>query len=106
RPPRDVHSDLDPALGEIIPRAIDRAPRERFGTAQEMLRDLEDPSRVVIRDRSERGAPHLLDRVHFPRRVLVPGILILVVGALFLLILKTGRPARRPPYPVGPAGES
>jgi hypothetical protein len=97
--------DIDPGIEEIILRAVDRAPRERYATAQEMLRDLEDPSRVVIRDRSERGPPHLLDRIHFPRRILVPGILVLVVGSLFVLILKTGRPSRRPPIPAPTAAE-
>jgi serine/threonine-protein kinase len=105
RPPRDVMPDIDPGIEEIILRAVDRAPRERYATAQEMLRDLEDPSRVVIRDRSERGPPHLLDRIHFPRRILVPGILVLVVGSLFVLILKTGRPSRRPPIPAPTAAE-
>jgi serine/threonine protein kinase len=105
RPPRDVMPDIDPGIEEIILRAVDRAPRERYATAQEMLRDLEDPSRVVIRNRAERGSPHLIDRIHFPRRILVPGILVLVVGSLFLLILKTGRPSRRPPIPAATAAD-
>jgi serine/threonine-protein kinase len=99
RPPREVMPDIAPEIEEIILRAIDRSPRERYATAQEMLRDLEDPSQVVARDRSERGPPHLLDRIRFPRQILVPAILILVVGSLFVLILKTGKPSRRPPIP-------
>jgi eukaryotic-like serine/threonine-protein kinase len=107
RPPRDAMPGIDPQIEEIILRSIDRAPRERYATAREMLADLEDPSRAVLRDRSERPQPHLLDRIRFPRRVVVPGVLALVIGSLFLLIFATGRGApKRSPSPAPPSSLS
>jgi len=91
RPPREVYSAIDPKIEEIILRAIDRSPRERYSTAKEMLADLEDPSQVVPRDRSARGNVPLLERIHLPRRLLMPTILVLVVGSLIFLTLTTGR---------------
>ncbi len=99
RPPRDAMPGIDPQLEEIILRAIDRAPRERYATAREMLTDLEDPSKVVQRDRSERPAARLLDRVRLPRRVVVPSVLAIVIGSLFFLIYASGRGGQRRPPP-------
>jgi serine/threonine protein kinase len=91
RPPRELLPSLDPKVEEIIVHAIEREPRERHATAKDMLDELEDPSRVVIRDRSARPVRHLLDRLYFPRRILGPAVLVLVLGALFMLTLRTGR---------------
>src|SRR5580692_1744246 len=52
RPPREVYPSLDPKIEEFILRAIERSPRERYSSAKDLLADLEDPSRVVPRDRS------------------------------------------------------
>jgi eukaryotic-like serine/threonine-protein kinase len=95
RPPREVMPSLDPKVEEIILHAIERTPRERYATAKEMLDDLEDPSRVVIRDRSTRPERHLLDRLYIPRRILAPVALVLVIGTLLALTLATGRSAPR-----------
>src|SRR5580704_14751117 len=51
RPPREHLPSLDPKVEEIIMHAIEREPRERYTSAQEMLTDLENPSSVVPRDR-------------------------------------------------------
>jgi serine/threonine-protein kinase len=95
RPPREVMPDIDPKVEEIIVRAIERSPRERYPTAGDMLADLEDPERVVPRDRSERGKPHLLDRVRLPRKVVVPAVLVAVVGTLLTLTWISGHSAPR-----------
>jgi serine/threonine protein kinase len=95
RPPREVFADIDPKVEEIILRAIERSPRERYATAKEMLEDLEDPSRVVLRDRSDRQDRPLLMRIRIPRRIVGPGILALVIGALLLLTWAMGRSAPR-----------
>jgi serine/threonine-protein kinase len=91
RPPREVYPSLDPKIEEIILRAIERSPRERYSSAKDLLADLEDPSRVVPRDRSARGNVPLFERIHVPRRLLMPTILVLVVGSLIFLTLTTGR---------------
>jgi len=102
RPIRDVVHDIDPKIEEIVMRAIERSPRERYASAKEMLADLEDPANVVPRDRSGRETPPLLQRIRLPRRVLVPALLGTVIAALFALTWMTGRsgpriaPAPRP----------
>jgi serine/threonine protein kinase len=94
RPPSEVMSGIDPKIEEIIMHAIQRSPRERYTTAKEMLTDLENPSQVVLRDRSERQGVPLLERLHIPRRILARAVLALVIGALLFLTLTSGRPRR------------
>ena len=103
RPPHEVVSDIDPKVEEIVLRAIERRPRDRYETAAAMLADLQDPSRVVPRDPSLRRAPALLERLHLPRRILVPGILGIVIATLLVLTWMMGQAAgrrdRRVPLP-------
>jgi hypothetical protein len=96
RPPREILPGIDPALEEIILRAIERSPRERYASAKEMLADLEDPSQVVPRDRSGRGPQPLLQRIRVPSRIILPTVLVLVIGSLLALTVLTSRaPPRR-----------
>jgi serine/threonine protein kinase len=105
RPPREVLPDIDPNVEEIILRAIDRSPRERYASAAEMLAELEDPTRVVPRDRSESRSRPLLRAFRMPRRALAPLVLIAVIVGLGLLIWATSR--TRPRYhPTEPAATS
>ncbi|HLK38694.1 MAG TPA: serine/threonine-protein kinase [Polyangiaceae bacterium] len=100
RPPRELLPDLDPKVEEIILRSIERSPRERYATAKEMLDDLENPSQVVLRDRSDRKDRPLLLRVRLPRRVVGRGLLALVIGGLLVLTWAMGRTdARRRAVP-------
>jgi hypothetical protein len=100
RPPHEVFSGIDPKIEEIILHAVERSPRERYGTAKEMLADLENPTQVVPRDRSIRRDVPLLERIRVPRRLVMPAILVLVIGGLVLLTLSTSR-RRQPPLPAG-----
>jgi serine/threonine-protein kinase len=93
RPPRDAFPGIDPKIEEIILRAVERSPRERYATAKDMLDDLEDPSRVVPRDRSERKDVPLLRRLRVPSWLVGRGILVVVIGALLLLTWMMGRSA-------------
>jgi serine/threonine protein kinase len=95
RPPRDVLPDIDPNIEEIILRAIDRSPRERYASAAEMLADLEDPSKVVPKDRSEGRSRPLLHTLRVPRRAVAPIVLTVVISGLALLIWATSRPGSR-----------
>jgi serine/threonine protein kinase len=107
RRPRELLPSLDPQVEEIIVHAIEREPRERYATAKDMLDDLENPSSVVIRDRSARPERHLLDRLYIPRRILGPTVLILVLGTLLALTLRTGRAgSHRGPRPSTPETSS
>jgi serine/threonine-protein kinase len=91
RRPSEVLPGIDPKIEEIILHAIERSPRERYETAQAMLDDLEDPSRVVPRDRSARRERALLASLRIPRRLLARGLLVLVIGGLLLLMFAMAR---------------
>jgi serine/threonine-protein kinase len=108
RLPHEVLPDIDPNVEEIILRAIERSPRERYRSAAEMLADLEDPTKVVPRDRSERRNRPLLRALRLPRRALAPIVFLLVIGGLGVLIWATSRNGSRyhadpPPAPGGEA---
>jgi serine/threonine protein kinase len=94
RPPSEVMPSIDPKIEQIIMNSIARSPRERYGTAKEMLVDLEDPSKVVIRERVARVGVPLLERLHVPGRLLARAVLALVIGALLFLTLASGRQRR------------
>jgi serine/threonine-protein kinase len=104
RSPREVAPELDPKVEEIVLRAIERSPRERYATAKEMLADLEDPSRVQLTDRTARRPP-LLERLRIPRRVVGPVLLVVVMGLLLSLMWAMGHssPHRSPPLEPAPA---
>jgi hypothetical protein len=95
RPPHEVFADIDPKVEEIILHSVDRSPRERYVSAKEMLADLEEPARVVPRDRTGRGPRPLLERIRIPRRILVPTVVVLVIGFLLVLTWVTGKPPSR-----------
>jgi serine/threonine-protein kinase len=104
RPPHEVLPDIDPKIEEIILRAIDRSPRERYASAKEMLADLEDPSKVVPRDRTGERPRPLIERLRIPRAVVAPTVLALVVGTLLVLTWMMGKSAgSRRPAPRSPA---
>jgi eukaryotic-like serine/threonine-protein kinase len=91
RPPREVLADIDPKVEEIILHSVERSPRERYVSAKEMLADLEEPARVVPRDRTDKGPRPLLERIRIPRRVVVPTVVVLVIGSLLVLTWVTGK---------------
>ena len=57
QPPSHFVPDIDPHLEEIILRAIERLPRNRYQSAAEMLEDLNDPERVQLTGRAKRLRP-------------------------------------------------
>ena len=69
QPPSHFVPDIDPHLQEIILRAIERSPRNRYPSAAEMLADLNAPERVQITGRAQRLHPHSL-RAQRVRRAL------------------------------------
>jgi serine/threonine protein kinase len=52
-PPRAVNSDITPELQEIIYRALEREPANRYKNAEEFAWDLEHPEQVGIAERDE-----------------------------------------------------
>jgi serine/threonine-protein kinase len=95
RPPRELVPDMDPNVEDIILRAIERSPRDRYASAAEMLADLEDPSKAVPRARSERRNRPLLSILRRSRSAAAPILLTLVITGLALLTWATSRPGPR-----------
>jgi serine/threonine-protein kinase len=52
-PPRQVNPEVTPELQEIIYRAIERDPKNRYAKAREFAHDLEHPEQVGVEDREE-----------------------------------------------------
>jgi serine/threonine protein kinase len=52
-PPSVADPSVSPQLQEIIYRALERDPKNRYATAQEFIRDLEHPDQVGVEDRVE-----------------------------------------------------
>jgi serine/threonine protein kinase len=50
-PPRELNKGMSPQLEEIIYRALERDPRHRYASAQEMIWDLEHEDEVGVEDR-------------------------------------------------------
>ncbi|HKV03733.1 MAG TPA: serine/threonine-protein kinase [Candidatus Acidoferrales bacterium] len=85
-PPREIDPAISPELQEIIYRAIERDPKNRYSTAHEMALDLQHPEKVGVADRLE-----LRDwkkrRTPWIRRVLFYIMLALIPIIIFGLML-------------------
>src|SRR5580698_5612421 len=85
-PPREVNPAITPQMQEIIYRAIERDPKNRYANAHEVAKDLEHPEQVGVGDREElrnwkkRRTPWI-------RRVLFYIMLFLIPIAIFGLML-------------------
>ncbi len=85
-PPREVDPTISPELQEIIYRAIERDPKNRYANAHEMALDLQHPEKVGASDR-----PELHDwkkrRTPWLRKILFYIVLIMIPVAVFGLML-------------------
>jgi eukaryotic-like serine/threonine-protein kinase len=52
-PPRELDPEISPQLQEIVYRAMERNPVNRYASAREFARDLANPGSVGVADRSE-----------------------------------------------------
>ena len=55
-PPRDINAEISPQLQEIIYRALERDPTNRYPTAREFAHDLLHPEQVGVEERAEKRA--------------------------------------------------
>jgi serine/threonine protein kinase len=89
-PPRELEPDITPELQEIIYRALERDPRNRYAHAREFAWDLAHQDEVGVADRSE-----LHDwktrKSQWPRRVLGYTLVALVPVVIFGLLLWVAR---------------
>jgi serine/threonine-protein kinase len=90
RPPRSLNPLISPQLQEILYRALEREPKNRYHSAREMAQDLEHPEQVGVTERvaeaqwETRQSPGL-------RRWLMYGALALVPAAIFALLYLVAR---------------
>ena len=52
-PPRELNPEISPELQEIIYRALERNPANRYASTREFAHDLRDPSQVGVAERPE-----------------------------------------------------
>src|SRR5690242_14940508 len=85
QPPSAFRPDLDPHLEEIILRAIERQPRNRYAIAAEMLEDLRDPSRVQVSGRATRLHPRSLRTARL-KQIMWTALFFGSLAAIFVLL--------------------
>jgi eukaryotic-like serine/threonine-protein kinase len=89
-PPREIDPQISPQLQEIIYRALERDPRNRYPNAREFAWELEHQDQVAFTERAE-----LRDwrkrRSPWPRRILFYVMLALIPIAIFGLLLYVAR---------------
>ena len=85
-PPRDVDPSITPQMQEIIFRALERDPVNRYQTARDFAHDLQNPQQVGITERQEMSHSGL---VHAPKtkRTWYYLALALIPIAIFALLL-------------------
>ncbi len=85
-PPRELDPKISPQLQEIIYRALERDPKNRYATAREMAWDLEHQDQVGVGER-----PELTDwkkrQSQWPRRVAFYVMLALIPIVVFALLI-------------------
>jgi len=89
-PPREIDPAISPQLQEIIYRALEREPRNRYASAREFANDLRHPEEVGVSER-----PELHDwkrrRTPWARRILFYLMLALIPIVIFGLLLLLAR---------------
>ena len=87
-PPREVNPEVSPELQEVIYRALEREPQDRYSTANEFAWDLEHLDQISVSDRAElrdwkrRRTPWLKQVLFYIGMALIP---VFVFGFLLLI---------------------
>jgi eukaryotic-like serine/threonine-protein kinase len=89
-PPREIDPSISPQLQEIIYRAIERDPKNRYASATEFAHDLQHPEEVGVEDR-----PEMRDwkkrRTPWVRKILFYIMLAMIPVVIFGLLLAFAR---------------
>jgi eukaryotic-like serine/threonine-protein kinase len=89
-PPREVNPEISPEVQEVIYRALEREPQNRYSTANEFAWDLEHLDQVGVADRAElrdwkvRKTPLVKQILFYVAMALIP----VVIFGLLLLMAK------------------
>jgi eukaryotic-like serine/threonine-protein kinase len=100
RPPSYYVHGFDPHLEAIILKAIERDPRDRYGSARQLLEDLRNPSAVPPWDPTRRRRRHGLALL--PRRIALAVLVAAILAGLGSLVWLTAHrmaEVERPPAP-------
>jgi eukaryotic-like serine/threonine-protein kinase len=89
-PPREIDPQISPQLQEVIYRAIEREPRNRYASAQEFARDLTHLDQVGVADRPELRN-WKVRRTPWLRRILFYIAMALIPVVIFALMLYLAR---------------
>jgi serine/threonine-protein kinase len=86
-PPRVANPSISPQLQEILYRALERDPKNRYARARDFLRDLQNPDQVGVEDR-----PELRNwqkrKSQLPRKILYYlGLALIPVVILLIMVL-------------------
>jgi len=91
-PPREIDPSITPQMQEVIYRALERDPRNRYSSAHEMAWDLQHLDQVGVEDRAE-----LRDwksrRSPWARKIAFYLMLVMIPVVIFLLLLFVARHA-------------
>jgi serine/threonine protein kinase len=89
-PPREANPDISPQLQEVLYRAMERDPRNRYAAAREFALDLRHPDQVGVADREEL-TEWKNRRSGRSRKVLYYAALALLPFVLFLIMMLLAR---------------
>ena len=85
-PPRELNPEISPQLQEIIYRALERNPANRYSSAKEFARDLQHQDEVGVAERPElrdwkqRKSPWVRQALFYASMALIP---VVIFGLLF-----------------------
>ena len=85
-PPRELNPEISPQLQEIIYRALERNPANRYSSAKEFARDLQHQDEVGVAERPElrdwkqRRSPWVRQALFYASMALIP---VVIFGLLF-----------------------
>jgi serine/threonine-protein kinase len=84
-PPSVADPSVSPQMQEILYRALERDPKNRYARAEEFLHDLEHPEQVGVEDRDEirdwqnRKSPQLRKMLYYGGLALIPVVILLIM---------------------------
>jgi serine/threonine-protein kinase len=85
-PPSVADPSISPQLQEVLYRALERDPRNRYATAHEFVHDLEHLDQVGVEDRDELRNWQRR-KAHLPRKILYYGALAMIPVVILLLMV-------------------
>ena len=86
-PPRNIDPSISPQLQEILYRALEREPKNRYHSAREFAHDLEHPDQVGVTARVEEANWEKRQSPGARRLLMYGGLALIPVAILLLLFL-------------------